>query len=90
MAVAAPPLAVNLGVGQGRALLSPVAWRTEIDVRFAPKATRLLRSNEMTRWANKRLVRVSKQYFYSIISSVRVMSDGSTENPIYYLSIAPE
>jgi len=30
----------------------PVAQRTLVDVRFAPKATRLLRSSELTRSAN--------------------------------------
>jgi hypothetical protein len=34
----------------GRELIKPVAWRTEIDVRLAPKATRLLRGSEMTQW----------------------------------------
>ena len=29
-----------------------VAWCAEVDVRFALKATRLLRGSEMARWAN--------------------------------------
>lgn len=35
----------------GRELIKPVAWRTEIDVRLAPKATRLLRGREMAQRA---------------------------------------
>jgi hypothetical protein len=31
-----------------------VAWCAEVDVRFALKATRLLRGIEMARWANNR------------------------------------
>jgi hypothetical protein len=31
-----------------------VAWLTELDVRFTPKPTQLLRGNEMTRWARRR------------------------------------
>jgi hypothetical protein len=29
--------------------LRPAAWRAKADIRFAPKATRLLRNSEMTR-----------------------------------------
>jgi hypothetical protein len=32
--------------------INPVAWRNEVEVRFAPKATQLLCSSEMTRSAN--------------------------------------
>lgn len=28
--------------------MNPVAWRNEVDVRFAPKPTQLRRSSEMT------------------------------------------
>jgi hypothetical protein len=34
-----------------RGLAKPVAWRTEDNVRFANRATRLPRGSEMTRWA---------------------------------------
>ena len=57
----------------GRVLINPVAWRTEIDVRLAPKATRLLRGVEMTRWAVSR-IRIR------LISLARCVVQSSSKN----------
>ena len=40
--------------GVGRVLINPVGKRCLLNVRFAPKATKLLRRHKMTRCANRR------------------------------------
>jgi hypothetical protein len=50
------------------ACASASAWRA-LHVRFGPKATEMMRRNEMLLCANRRLVRRSKQHPDSITSS---------------------
>lgn len=52
-------------------------FHCRVNVRFAPKATELLRRGEMTRGARNRLMRRSKRRNYSITSSAVASSDGA-------------
>jgi hypothetical protein len=75
---AAPVRVLGCRIGE-RAV---VVRGTVIDVRFTPGATRLLRSSEMTRFAN-----TGNDEAYSITSSARPSSIGGTSRPIAFAAL---